>query len=255
MIRCTDKTVKNSRTQSDVEQHLHSCTRTQTHTRTEEEELGEWLGEMEDHLLAVQFILIQSGGRAEQRVNAAHICILSTPWGRTHRHTLHSYIQTRTCTHTAMKTHSLLSQVGQCFTCHLFKFVKSSKEEKIIIFTMTSDMVRRGVCLSMSRVLSGCSGMSDSSVPNQNHVETEMGLVSVCPVTSETQPTVFVTHPEQISAKIWKVWTLYSVVIIIDSVMTWCVVWHQPQNRRGCGQPATNTCTPLFISFSGLESI
>lgn len=61
---------------------------TKTHTHTQEEGLGE----MEEHLLAVQFILIQSGGRAEQRVNAAHIHIFSTPWGRTHRHTLHAYI-------------------------------------------------------------------------------------------------------------------------------------------------------------------
>lgn len=71
---------------------------------------------MEDHLLAVQFILIQSGGRAEQRVNAAHIHILSTPWGRTHRHTLHAYIQTRT--HTLLRKHTLSfvtgPQAGPC---------------------------------------------------------------------------------------------------------------------------------------------
>lgn len=67
----------------------------QTHAHTpilRRRRKGEGLGDMEEHLLAVQFILIQSGGRAEQRVNAAHIHILSTPWGRTHRHTLHAYI-------------------------------------------------------------------------------------------------------------------------------------------------------------------
>lgn len=58
---------------------------------------------MEDHLLAVQFILIQSGGRAEQRVNAAHIHILSTPWGCTHRHTLHTFYKHA---HNAEKTHA-----------------------------------------------------------------------------------------------------------------------------------------------------
>lgn len=39
---------------------------------------------MEDHLLAVQFILIQSGGRAEQRVNAANIDICSPRPGDAH---------------------------------------------------------------------------------------------------------------------------------------------------------------------------
>lgn len=30
-------------------------------------------------------------------------------------------------------------------------------------------------------------------------------------------------------------------------MMPWCVVWCQPQKRRGCRQPETNTCTPLWI--------
>lgn len=95
MIR---KRVKNSERDTVTKTHTHTLLRTHTHILRRKRK-GEGLGEMEDHLLAVQFILIQSGGRAEQRVNAAHMHILSTPWGRTHGHTLHSYIQARTHTH------------------------------------------------------------------------------------------------------------------------------------------------------------
>lgn len=74
---------------------------------------------MEDHLLVVQFILIQSGGRAEQRVNAAHIHILSTPWGRTHRHTLHAYKHAH---NTLLRKHTLSfvtgPQAGPCIFLH-----------------------------------------------------------------------------------------------------------------------------------------
>lgn len=31
--------------------------------------------------------------------------------------------------------------------------------------------------------------------------------------------------------------------------MPWCVVWRQPQKRRGCRQPETNTCTPLLCTY------
>lgn len=80
----TRQTVKHSQTDT-LKKH------TTYYAHTHRGRTGEGLGEMKDHLLAVQFILIQSGGRAEQRVNAAHMHILSTPWGRTHRHTLHTY--------------------------------------------------------------------------------------------------------------------------------------------------------------------
>lgn len=82
---------------------------------------------MEDHLLAVQFILIQSGGKAEQRVNAAHIHILPTSWGRAHRHTLYIY----TNTHAAEKTHTVLCHITRwavyflttvCSKCNLCDF-------------------------------------------------------------------------------------------------------------------------------------
>ena len=49
----------------------HSPTRTFTHIHTHTR--CKSLGEMECDLLAVQLILIQSGGKAEQRVNTAHI--------------------------------------------------------------------------------------------------------------------------------------------------------------------------------------
>ena len=53
---------------------------------------------MEDHLLVVQFILIQSGGRAEQRVNAAHVHITLHALG-THTSTHPARIYTNTRTH------------------------------------------------------------------------------------------------------------------------------------------------------------
>lgn len=31
-----------------------------------------------------------------------------------------------------------------------------------------------------------------------------------------------------------------------ESRMPWCVVWRQPQQRRGCRQPETNSCTPVL---------
>lgn len=48
---------------------------------------------MEDHLLAVQFILIQSGGRAEQRVNAArtHTVSRHAPGTHTPTHPAHVF--------------------------------------------------------------------------------------------------------------------------------------------------------------------
>lgn len=48
---------------------------------------------MEDHLLAVQFILIQSGGRAEQRVNAArtHTASRHAPGTHTPTHPAHVF--------------------------------------------------------------------------------------------------------------------------------------------------------------------
>lgn len=129
---------------------------------------GGELGEMEDHLLAVQFILIQSGGRAEQRVNAAHIHILSTPWGCTHRHTLHTYTNTHTMLrkHTPLVCHRTTSWTWtMCSKCSFFDFYFVANKRKNLnkdwwIFTLST--IKRAVCHSMTGVVIGCSGLSDS---------------------------------------------------------------------------------------------
>lgn len=101
---------KINNTQSTAYTHTHAHTRTLKGQRK-----GEGLGEMEDHLLAVQFILIQSGGRAEQRVNAAHTRTDSPRPGDAHIDTPCTlrckYVHARTHTHAhAAETRSPLSR-------------------------------------------------------------------------------------------------------------------------------------------------
>lgn len=85
------------------------------------------------------------------------------------------------------------------------------------------------------------------SVTNQKHQETEMGHVCQFVWWHRTHPIIFVAHPEHKSP--WMVGRFSPTIrgLFILPMMHWCVEWRQPQKRRGCRQPETNTCTPLLV--------
>lgn len=87
------------------------------------------------------------------------------------------------------------------------------------------------------------------SVTNQKRQETEMGHVCQFVWWHQTHPIILVAHPEHKSPQMFGRFSPIirrCLFVFFIPMMPWCVVWRQPQKRRGCRQPETNTCTPLL---------
>lgn len=198
---------------------------------------------MEDHLLAVQFILIQSGGRAEQRVNAArtHTASRHAPGTHTPTHPAHVFHARARCR--GGETNALLHRAegpesAGNLSLSILKGVAAGFGSVFLSPSLHQQRLNTAWKGERSSAGAACRlvAPAPSRILSHRMKERQVTEDGSRAVVSEFRPPAAQIPAHSLDFSFF--------FVGIFPMMPRCVVWRQPQKMRGCRQPETRRMHP-----------